>query len=56
MPGPSATSSTNRRVPPAMSPARSWSNKLSVLLDRLWVTAEVCEPLYNASRRGCQVA
>lgn len=32
------------------------ARKLSVLLHRLWVTAEVYEPLYNASRRGCQVA
>ncbi len=28
------------------------ARKLSVLLHRLWVTAEVYEPLYNASRRG----
>jgi transposase len=32
------------------------ARKLSVLLHRLWVTAEVYEPLYNASRRGRQVA
>ncbi len=32
------------------------ARKLSVLLHRLWVTAEVYEPLYNASRRGCQAA
>jgi transposase len=33
------------------------ARKLSVLLHRLWVTAEVFyEPLYNASRRGRQVA
>ena len=30
--------------------------KLSVLLHRLWVTAEVYEPLYGASRRGGQAA
>jgi transposase len=28
------------------------ARKLSVLLHRLWITAEVYEPLYNASRRG----
>jgi transposase len=28
------------------------ARKLSVLLHRLWVTAEVYEPLHNASRRG----
>ena len=27
------------------------ARKLSVLLHRLWVTAEVYEPLYDASRR-----
>jgi transposase len=32
------------------------ARKLSVLLHRLWVTAEVYEPLYNASRRGGQAA
>ena len=32
------------------------ARKLSVLLHRLWVTAEVYEPLYNASRLGRQVA
>jgi transposase len=32
------------------------ARKLSVLLHRLWVTAEVYEPLYNASRRGDQAA
>lgn len=32
------------------------ARKLSVLLHRLWVTAEVYEPLYNASRRGYQAA
>ncbi|MCA1727943.1 MAG: IS110 family transposase [Actinobacteria bacterium] len=32
------------------------ARKLSVLLHRLWVTAEVYEPLYNASRHECQVA
>ena len=32
------------------------ARKLSVLLHRLWVTAEVYEPLYNASRHGRQVA
>ncbi len=32
------------------------ARKLSVLLHRLWVTAEVYEPLYNASRRGWQAA
>jgi transposase len=32
------------------------ARKLSVLLHRLWVTAEVYEPLYNASRRGNQAA
>ena len=32
------------------------TDKISVLLHRLWVTAEVYEPLYNASRRGCQAA
>lgn len=32
------------------------ARKLSVLLHRLWVTVEVYEPLYNASRRGRQVA
>src|SRR5215203_4439473 len=32
------------------------ARKLSVLLHRLWVTAETYEPLYNASRRGHQVA
>jgi transposase len=32
------------------------ARKLSVLLHRLWVTADVYEPLYNASRRGCQAA
>jgi transposase len=30
------------------------ARKLSVLLHRLWVTAEVYEPLYNASHRGHQ--
>jgi hypothetical protein len=29
--------------------------KLSVLLHRLWIAAEVYEPLYNASHRGCEV-
>jgi transposase len=28
------------------------ARKLSVLLHRLWVGAEVYEPLYNAHRRG----
>ena len=32
------------------------ARKLSVLLHRLWVTAEVYEPLYNASRRESQAA
>jgi transposase len=32
------------------------ARKLSVLLHRLWVTAEVYDPLYNASRRGDQAA
>ena len=32
------------------------ARKLSVLLHRLWVTAEVYEPLYNASRCGGQAA
>jgi transposase len=32
------------------------ARKLSVLLHRLWVTAEVYEPLYNGSRRGGQAA
>ncbi len=32
------------------------ARKLSVLLHRLWVTAEVYEPLYDASRRGGQAA
>jgi hypothetical protein len=32
------------------------ARKLSVLLHRLWVTAEVYEPLYNASRCGDQAA
>ena len=32
------------------------ARKLSVLLHRLWVTAEVYEPLYNANRLGRQVA
>lgn len=32
------------------------ARKLSVLLHRLWVTAEVYEPLYNASCRGGQAA
>ncbi len=32
------------------------SRKLSVLLHRLWVTAEVYDPLYNASRRESQAA
>jgi transposase len=27
------------------------ARKLSVLLDRLWVSGEVCDPLYNAHRR-----
>lgn len=32
------------------------ARKLSVLLHRLWVTAEVYDPLYNASRRESQAA
>ncbi len=32
------------------------ARKLSVLLHRLWVTAEVYEPLYNASRPRGQAA
>lgn len=32
------------------------ARKLSVLLHRLWVTAEVYKLLYNASRRGDQAA
>jgi transposase len=32
------------------------ARKLSVLLHRLWVTAEVYEPLYNGSRREGQAA
>lgn len=32
------------------------ARKLSVLLHRLWVTAEVYEPLYNGSRRESQAA
>ncbi len=32
------------------------ARKLSVLLHRLWVTAEVYDPLYNASRCGGQAA
>ena len=32
------------------------ARKLSVLLHRLWVTAEVYEPLHNASRQGCRAA
>ena len=32
------------------------ARKLSVLLHRLWVTAEVYEPPYNAHRRGELVA
>ena len=32
------------------------ARKLSVLLHRLWVTAEVYEPLHNASRCGVQAA
>ena len=32
------------------------ARKLSVLLHRLWVTAEVYEPLYDASRRSGQAA
>jgi transposase len=32
------------------------ARKLSVLMHRLWVTAEVYEPLYSASRREDQAA
>jgi transposase len=32
------------------------ARKLSVLLHRLWATAEVYEPLYNTHRRGELVA
>jgi transposase len=32
------------------------ARKLSVLLHRLWITAEVYEPLYNAQRRQEQEA
>ena len=35
---------------------RAVAGKLSVLLHRLWVSGEVYEPLYNASRRESQAA